>query len=172
MSLYYTVNVTLFTSVFFIFQTFFLICLIWRDVFLSAPSPFIFSVFGFTYALCLRALGLFSQRSWMVWPLCLPCEYFTVMLRCFLLTFQTIPWLEGWGSRPRCDRLIHCMTNCQFPFVLFFLSNTLLLFLFVGDTVAKTHSGIRKDLQVSLWSPVCCIHCRSRYGCSSPPGRR
>lgn len=57
-------------------------------------------------------------------------------------------------------------------FVIVFLSNTWLLFLFVGDAVAKTHSGIWKDLQVSLWSPVCCIHCRSRHGCSSPPSRR
>lgn len=139
---------------------------------LSASHPFIFSVFGFTHALCFRALCLFSQGPWSVWPLCFPCEYFTVLLRCFLLTFQTIPWLEGWGSSSRCDRRSHGVTNCRFPFVVFFLCNTLPLFLFVGDVVAKTHSGIWKDLQVSLWSPVCCIHCRSRYGCSSPPSRR
>lgn len=87
-----------------------------------------------------------------------------------LLTFQTVPWLEGWRSNSRCERLY--MTNCQFPFVIVFLSNAWLLFLFVGDAVAKAHSGIWKDLQVSLWSPVCCIHCRSRHGCSSPPSRR
>lgn len=87
-----------------------------------------------------------------------------------LLTFQTVPWLEGWRSNSRCERL--CMTNCQFPFVIVFLSNAWLLFLFVGDAVAKAHSGIWKDLQVSLWSPVCCIHCRSRHDCSSPPSRR
>lgn len=34
--------------------------------------------------------------------------------------------LEGWRSSSSCAGLIHSMTNCPFPFMMFFLSNTLL----------------------------------------------
>lgn len=125
---------------------------------------------------CLVSLTLCALELWVFSVRVLNCVTSLFSLWIFhsnaymlLLTFQTVSWLEGWESNSRCERL--CMTN-QFPFVIVFLSNTWLLFLFVGDAVAKTHSGIWQDLQVSLWSPVCCIHCRSRHGCSSPPSRR